>query len=144
MSELLHGRSFGEWVPGSDPCEWTAQCQRHERIYLSALTVEGAKDGMFFFGVNGQQAAPWGTGYQCVVPPVKRCGLTAGIGTANACDGMFTKDLNAYWCPACPKPLLNPGVGAVVQAQLWYRDPWNTATTTGTTMSDAIEFFVGP
>jgi hypothetical protein len=108
--------------------------------------VEGAKDGMFFYGANGQQAAPWGTGYQCVVPPVKRGGLlNAPIGsTVGACDGQFTQDLNALWCPTCPKPLHNPGVGAAVQAQFWYRDPLNTATTKGTTMSDAIQFFVGP
>ena len=56
---------------------------------LIAASVEGAKDGLFFFGTNGQQASPWGNGtsFQCVVPPVKRCGILAGTGTAGACDG---------------------------------------------------------
>ena len=41
---------------------------------LLAASVEGQKDGLFFFGTNGQQANPWGNGtsYQCVVPPVVR------------------------------------------------------------------------
>ena len=35
------------------------------------------------------------------------------------------------------------GAGAVVQAQLWYRDPLNTSNQT-TSLSDAIEFIVAP
>ena len=110
---------------------------------LSAATVEGQKDGLFFFGTNGQQANPWGNGtsYQCVVPPVKRCGLLAGTGTVGACDGSLSQDLNALWCPSCPKPGHNPGAGATVQAQLWYRDPASTSNQT-TSLSDAIEFSV--
>ena len=35
------------------------------------------------------------------------------------------------------------GAGAVVQAQLWYRDPPNTGNQT-TSRSNAFEFVVGP
>jgi len=62
---------------------------------------------------------------------------------ALACDGSFFQDLNALWCPSCPKPGHNPGAGATVQAQLWYRDPANTSNQT-TSLSDAIEFVVAP
>ena len=112
---------------------------------LLAGGVEGSKDGLFFFASNGRQANPWGSGtsYQCVVPPVRRGGLLAAIGTAGQCDGAFGQDLNALWCPSCPKPAKNPGAGAVVQAQLWYRDPLNTSNQT-TSLSDAIEFTVQP
>ena len=55
-------------------------------------------------------------------PAVHRAGLLVGSGTNGACDGSFSQDLNANWCPTCPKSHHNPGVGAVVQAQLWYRD----------------------
>jgi hypothetical protein len=112
---------------------------------LTASDVEGAKDGLVFFGTNGRQAKPWGSGtsYQCVVPPVSRAGLLIGSGTAGQCDGWFAQDLNALWCPTCPKSLKNPGAGAVVQAQLWYRDPWNTSNQT-TSLSDALEFTVAP
>ena len=112
---------------------------------LSAATVEGQKDGLFFFGTNGQQANPWGNGtsYQCVVPPVVRTPTKAGAGTIGLCDGSFALDLNALWCPSCPKPAKNPGAAAVVQAQLWYRDPLSTSNQT-TSLSDAIEFVVAP
>ena len=111
---------------------------------LQAGTVEGQKDGLFFFGTNGQQANPWGNGtsYQCVVSPVVRTPTTSGVGTIGLCDGSFTLDLNALWCPKCPKPAKNPGAAAVVQAQLWYRDPLSTSNQT-TSLSDAIEFSVG-
>lgn len=95
-----------------------------------ATNVEGAKDGLLYFGTNGKQANPWGTSYQCVVPPVVRTGLLEGSGTSGQCDGSLARDPNALWCPTCPQPLKNPGVGAFVQAQLWYRDPLNTSHQT--------------
>jgi hypothetical protein len=112
---------------------------------LVASGVEGGKSGIFFFGANGRQANSWGNGtsYQCVVPPVSRAGLLSGNGTAGLCDGSLAQDLNALWCGTCPKPGKNPGVGAAVQAQLWYRDPLNTSNQT-TSLSDAIEFCVAP
>ena len=109
---------------------------------LSAATVEGNKDGLFFFGTNGRQANAWGNGtsFQCVVPPVNRGGLLRASGLAGQCDGAFAQDLNARWQA---KPNQNPGAGALVQAQLWFRDPANTSNQT-TSLSDAIEFAVGP
>ncbi len=112
---------------------------------LTATGVEGNKDGLFFFAANGRQANSWGSGtsFQCVVPPVSRGGLRNGTGTSGLCDGAFSQDLNALWCPSCLAPFKNPGAGVVVQAQLWYRDPFNTSNQT-TSLSDAIEFNVGP
>jgi hypothetical protein len=109
---------------------------------LLATDVEGQKDGLYFFGTNGRQANPWGNGtsFQCVVPPVKRGGLLVGSGTNGLCDGSFSQDLNARWTA---KPVQNPGAGAVVQAQLWYRDPFSTSNQT-TSLSNAIEFLVAP
>ena len=112
---------------------------------LTATGVEGDKNGIFFYGANGRQANPWGNGtsFQCVIPPVQRGGLLSGGGSAGACDGVFSLDLNARWCPGCAKPNHNYGAGAVVQAQLWYRDPQNTSNQT-TGLSDAVEFVVQP
>jgi hypothetical protein len=70
-------------------------------------------------------------------------GTLTGSGTLGACDGTLAQDLNAFWCPSCPKPHKNPGAAAVVQAQLWYRDPASTSNQT-TSLSDAIEFVVTP
>jgi len=112
---------------------------------LHALGVEGNKRGIFFFGTAGRQQNPWGNGtsYQCVVPPVRRTGTLPFAGTAGACDGSFDQDLNAVWCPSCPKAGANPGAGALVQIQLWYRDPLSTSNQT-TSLSDALEFAVLP
>jgi hypothetical protein len=123
----------------------TASASAPSGFVISAGGVEGHKDGLFFFGTNGKQANSWGNGtsYQCVVPPVKRAPIMTGTGTIGSCDGSFAFDLNAFWCPTCPKPHKNPGSGAVVQAQLWYRDPLNTSNQT-TSLSDAIEFAVAP
>ena len=112
---------------------------------LTATGVEGSKDGLFFFAANGRQANPWGNGtsFQCVLPPVRRTPLLAGNGAPGTCDGVFSRDLNALWCPTCPKPGHNPGSGVLVQAQLWYRDPLNTSNQT-TSLSDAVEFVVEP
>jgi hypothetical protein len=112
---------------------------------LEASTVEGQKAGLYFLGTSGRQASPWGNGtsFQCVAPPLQRLGLMSGVGTAGACDGGFSLDLNALWCPACPSPGKNPGAGAQAQAQLWYRDPLSTSNQS-TSLSDALQFFVAP
>jgi arylsulfatase A-like enzyme len=112
---------------------------------LSASSVEGNKNGLFFFGVNGRQANAWGNGtsFQCVVPPVMRAGLLGSSGTTGNCDGTFAEDLNALWCASCPSPLKNPGAGTLTQAQAWYRDPQNPSNQS-TSLSDAFEFTVLP
>ena len=120
----------------------TSSATKPSGFFLQASDVEEAKDGLFFFGTGGRQANTWGTGssFQCVVPPVKRAGLLTGSGTPGGCSGTFSQDLNVRWAA---KPAQNPGAGAVVQAQLWYRDPFNTSNQT-TSLSNAIEFVVCP
>ena len=110
---------------------------------LRAAGAEGNKAGLFFFGTSGRQAYPWGnsTSRQCVTPPVKRTVMLPGAGANGTCDGVFAFDLNAHWCLTCAKGLQNPGPGAVVQSQLWYRDPASTSNRS-TSLSDAIEFTV--
>jgi hypothetical protein len=110
---------------------------------IDAAAVEGQKDGLFFFGDNGRQASPWGnsTSFQCVAPPVIRTGLLSGTGTNGLCNGAFSVDMNALWTS---QPQNNPGAGAVVQMQLWYRDSFTAANNRATSLSDAIEFTVDP
>jgi hypothetical protein len=112
---------------------------------LTAQGIEGNKDSIFFWGINGRQANPWGssTSFQCVVPPAIRGGLLPLTGVTGQCDGAPSQDLNALWCATCPKPAKNPGAGSVVQAQCWYRDPFSTSNQT-TALSDGIEFSVCP
>jgi hypothetical protein len=112
---------------------------------LFSQNLEGDKDGMFYIGLNGRQANSWGTGtsFQCVVPPVFRGGLLHGTGTPGQCNNNIVQDWNALWCSTCPRPLKNPGAGATVWAQMWYRDPFNTSNRT-TSLTNAIEFEVCP
>ena len=112
---------------------------------VSASGVEGQKDGLYFYGQFGPQANAWGNGtsFQCVTPPVMRGGLLTGTGTSGVCDGAFSQDLNARWCPTCPKPGQTPIAGQTIQVQLWYRDPLNTSNQT-TSLSDALEADVCP
>lgn len=111
-------------------------------FHLNVASVEGQKDGLFFWGTSGRQANPWSSSssFQCVVPPTRRGPVLAGTGTALACDGSASLDLNARWTT---QPAQNPGPGAVVQAQFWYRDP-AAPTAAKTSLSDAIEFTVCP
>jgi hypothetical protein len=71
---------------------------------------------------------------------VKRGTLLSGLGTNGQCDGTFSMDLNAH---LAAKPSHNPGAGALVQTQLWYRDPQNTSNQK-TSLSNALEFLLGP
>jgi Tol biopolymer transport system component len=123
----------------------TASATAPSGFVVTASGVEGQKDGLFFFGTNGQQANSWGNGtsYQCVVPPVKRAGQLTGMGTNGACDGAFAQDLNAYWCPVCPAAHKNPGIGTTVQIQLWHRDPLNTSNQ-ATSLSNGLQVEVCP
>ena len=107
-----------------------------------AASVEGQKDGLYFYGTNGRQLNSWGTGtsFQCVLPPVKRGPLMSGNGSTGTCGGVFALDLNARWAAV---PAHNPGAGALVQLQLWYRDPQSSSNQT-TSLSDALEFGVCP
>ena len=123
-------------------------------FFLRAANVEGSDtgtSGIFFYGVNGRQANPWGnpammcTSYQCVRPPTRRGGLLNGGGSNDTCDATFVQDLNARWTA---KPAHNPGAGATVQGQLWYRDPDNPCkgamAQSTTALSNAVEWFVCP
>ena len=108
---------------------------------VAASDLEGAKDGLFFYGLGGPQANPWGNGtsYQCVAPPVVRTPLIAGVGAAGACNGFASRDFNAYWSTAPAAKV--PPPGSQVWLQLWYRDPQNTSNQT-TSLSDALELLV--
>jgi hypothetical protein len=75
-----------------------------------------------------------------VVPPVQPGGLLSGNGTQGLCDGSQSQDLNARWAA---NPSQNPGPGATVDAQFWYRDPASTSNQT-TSLSNAVGWTVCP
>ena len=111
---------------------------------VTANNVNGNVLGMFFFGISGPSGTPWGTttSFKCVLSPTKRTPLSPSSGVKLGC-GSMSRSLNAIWCPTCPSPGKNPGFGATVQLQAWYRDP-DAVGPTKTAMSDAIEFKILP
>lgn len=111
---------------------------------VTANDVNGGKPGLFFYSANGRTALPWGTSssFRCVMAPTKRTGILTAKGTPGGC-GSMARDMNKVWCPTCPKAASNPGAGALVQLQAWYRDS-GAPGTTRTAMSDAVEFHILP
>ena len=123
----------------------SASASASSGFVVSGDGIEGGVKGTYFYGSNGRQAMPWGNGssFRCVLPPTKRVGVQSATGAPGSCGGTMTRDLNAFWCPTCPKPNKNPGAGSVVQLQLWYRDAQSTSNQK-TSFSDALEFTVSP
>jgi hypothetical protein len=116
-------------------------------FFLQATGVPNQKSGLFYYGDASKIPNPvklgQGSSYNCVEPPVRRSALlqSGGSPVGNSCDGNMRTDLNARWTT---NPNQNPGAGAVQYAQLWYRDPQNTAPFVTTARSDAISWTVCP
>ena len=105
--------------------------------------VEGAKQGLIFYGVTGPVALPWGLGssFLCVKAPTQRTPAQDSGGTAGQCDGSMTLDFNAYIAthPTAVGVPFSPG--DTCWAQGWFRDPPSPKTTN---LSDGLKFTVGP
>jgi hypothetical protein len=112
---------------------------------ISASNVEGAKQGLFFYGLDNSGYAPvsWGatSSYLCVKPPTQRTAVLSTGGTDGQCDGSLALDWNAF-IASNPTALGVPfAAGQHVYAQAWYRDPPSPKTTN---LSNALQFAVGP
>ena len=98
------------------------------------VDVQGAKNGIFFFGTNGSGVFPFLGGTLCIVPPLGRTNIQFSGGSgATACDGSYTQIINDG------VSLFDTGSGNAVWVQVWYRDPMNGAGTLGTSLSNAVE-----
>jgi hypothetical protein len=110
---------------------------------LAVTGMEGASQGLIFYGVSGRSAAPWGTSssFVCVKSPTQRTSAQSGGGTSGACDGAMSLDWNSY-VASHPSAIGAPfAAGQLVQAQGWFRDPPSPKSTM---LSDALEFPVCP
>jgi hypothetical protein len=111
---------------------------------VSCDQVEGQKQGLLFYGVNGPVAQPWGPGstsFLCVKAPFQRTSTASSGGTANACDGRFDVDLLAYLATH-PNALGTPfAAGQMCWLQGWFRDPPTPKTTN---LSDGLRVTFQP
>jgi hypothetical protein len=109
-------------------------------FFIDATGVPGEKQGLFYFGLTGQKATPWGasSSWFCVKGPHQRLPVQSSGGTAGACDGSFSTDFNDWMAQ---NPGKAPGAGVPVFLQAWFRDPPAPKTTA---FSNAMWFFVNP
>src|SRR5262249_52949251 len=111
---------------------------------LTASQVEGQRNGMIFYGINGRLALPWSstsTSYLCVKSPTQRTFTQSSGGTLGQCNGQLAFDWNAF-VSTSPGALGAPfAAGDVVDAQGWFRDPPSPKLSS---LSNALEFVVCP
>jgi len=110
---------------------------------LSALGVEGDKQGLIFYSASGEASSPWGasSSFLCIKAPTQRTGAQVSGGAAGSCNGVLSVDWNAFRA-ANPTAVGTPfAAGDRVQAQAWFRDPPSPKSTM---LSDALEFEVCP
>jgi hypothetical protein len=111
---------------------------------VTASGMDGQKSALFFYGINGPSAAPWGTGgtsFLCVKAPTNRMPTQNSGGTSGTCDGSLSEDWLAY-VTANPGALGTPPyAGECVWMQSWYRDPPAPETSN---LTDAIAFSLIP
>jgi hypothetical protein len=121
-------------VSGANPCS------------ILVANVEGAKNGLLFYGVDntGFTPTPWGSGgtsHLCVKAPTQRTAPQSTGGNAGQCDGQLVLDWNAYQS-ANPGALGQPwSTNDKVYVQAWFRDPPAVKTTN---LSDALEMTYVP
>lgn len=111
---------------------------------IDVTGVEGAKQGLIFYGINGRANFAWGAGstsFQCVKAPVQRMGSLASGGTSGLCNGSFSVDWLAYLAASGGGLGAPFAAGEIVNAQAWYRDPPAAKTTN---LSNALEFTLAP
>ncbi len=109
---------------------------------ISVAQVLNNKSGLIFYGLSGQQAAPFQGGVLCVKTPLKRGPLqdSGGNPPPNDCSGSFSIDFNTLIASGIDPLLVS---GTVVDAQYWSRDP-GFSSPNNTSLSDALHFGICP
>ncbi|NUP95858.1 MAG: hypothetical protein HUU28_06815 [Planctomycetaceae bacterium] len=112
----------------------------NDAFTITASQVLNQKNGVFFYGAGGPNAAPFLGGTLCVRSPVKRMPPTNSNGNPQPedCSGTLAIDFNA-WLRGGFDPMLS--AGQRINGQFWYRDP---ADPFRAGLSGGIEFAVLP
>jgi uncharacterized delta-60 repeat protein len=111
---------------------------------LDVQNVDGARQGLVFYGLGGRMGNSLGAGntsFFCVKAPVQRMTVQNSGGAAGTCNGSFQQDWLAY-VSGSPTAVGAPlAAGVNVQAQAWYRDP---PAPKSVALSNALEFITVP
>jgi hypothetical protein len=115
---------------------------------VNAVNIRNNKNGLLFYGVNGQTALPFQGGTLCVKAQVRRTPSVNSGGSpapANDCTGVFSIDMNLFAVGGLGgSPLAALTVpGTIVDCQWWGRDPGFPAPN-NTTLSNAAEYKICP
>ncbi len=101
-----------------------------------ASQLEPAKDGVLFFGTSGANNLPFFGGTLCVKAPHFRLPIQ-NSGGAISCSGTLTFNLSQMLAHPGGGALLTSG--ALVNCQVWFRDP---AAPLSVGLTDAVEFTI--
>ena len=143
--DLLHGRHVGQRLPGLALRLRHPERHRPERLHALGLDRRGPEGRPLLLRHQRPAGQPVGQRDEL---PVRRAAGRAHADHVPASAPSACATARSRWTSTrsgarpAPSPPKNPGAGAVVQAQLWYRDPLSTSNQT-TSLSDAIEFVVG-
>jgi plastocyanin len=118
----------------------TASASAGSGFNISASNIINNKQGLLFYGVNGQSSAPYQGGTLCVKSPTIRTPVqnSGGSPTGSDCSGVFNFDFNVRIASGVD-PLLVQGV--VVDSQYWSRDP---ADPFHTNLTNGLHFTICP
>ena len=105
-------------VTTTDP---TAQPVSGAHDYAVVATeIQGFKNGLLIYGINGKAVIPISNGTLCMAPPIGRGTIMSSLGSSPlACDGQYQQIINDGGLRG---PNLDRGPGTQNWLQFWGRD----------------------
>jgi hypothetical protein len=105
---------------------------------VTGSNLEQTQNGLMFFGTTGPDSSPFFGGTLCVSAPLYRLNV-ANTGGAGTCAGALSYSLADMIAHPSGGSLVV--LNAVVNAQIWTRDPPSAGTVN---LTDGIQFSVCP